>query len=427
LTILIHVCEHSGATGCFSIAKERSLFAEDQEHDLYLSAEDAAAMLGVTVATLYAYVGRKGVRSVKAPGVRNRRYWRVDIERIRSGRSAQAIPAANDTLVRETKITLLTEAGPFYRGHSAIELARTSSLEDVAALLWQVDRDDVFGPSLSKSPKVIDALNAELGPINAVEKAIALFPFIERENPRAYDLSPVNFARTGADILRWFTAFIVDEPGPRADPIAPYLTERLKLPEGYENIIRTVMILSADHELDPTTYVVRAAANAGITPYKIASIGLEASTGRRLSFGRSESLFRLLDEILHHDPRAAIIRRVREGEALPGFGSSTYQSKDPRAAALLSVLRQELADDPQFQRFEIASEAASDATGLHPDFALTSVFAGMKLGMVEQAGTLFRLGRLVGWIAHAIEQYHDRPLIRLRAAYTGDLPANLTR
>jgi citrate synthase len=43
--------------------------------------------------------------------------------------------------------------------------------------------------------------------------------------------------------------------------------------------------------------------------------------------------------------------------------------------------------------------------------------AGSALG-------LFALGRTVGWIGHAIEQYGEDRLIRPRARYTGRLPSD---
>ena len=35
---------------------------------------------------------------------------------------------------------------------------------------------------------------------------------------------------------------------------------------------------------------------------------------------------------------------------------------------------------------------------------------------------LFALGRTIGWIGHAIEQYQTDRLIRPRARYTGEMP-----
>src|SRR5687767_13590867 len=47
-----------------------------------LSASEAAAELGVSLATLYAYVSRGMVRSIAEPGRRQRRYAAADIRRL---------------------------------------------------------------------------------------------------------------------------------------------------------------------------------------------------------------------------------------------------------------------------------------------------------------------------------------------------------
>ncbi len=53
-----------------------------EQEDLYLSAEEAAALLGISLPTLYAYVSRKNIRSLKIPGTPKRRYWAEDIQRL---------------------------------------------------------------------------------------------------------------------------------------------------------------------------------------------------------------------------------------------------------------------------------------------------------------------------------------------------------
>jgi citrate synthase len=54
-------------------------------------------------------------------------------------------------------------------------------------------------------------------------------------------------------------------------------------------------------------------------------------------------------------------------------------------------------------------------------------WAGAVLAMVlglppESAVTIFALGRSIGWIGHAIEQYRIEGLIRPRARYVGPPP-----
>jgi citrate synthase len=55
------------------------------------------------------------------------------------------------------------------------------------------------------------------------------------------------------------------------------------------------------------------------------------------------------------------------------------------------------------------------------DFALATVARTLQLPS-GGAVALFALGRTVGWIGHAIEQYRSSALIRPRARYVGEQP-----
>src|ERR687892_2254432 len=105
----------------------------------WLSAAEAARVLRVSRATLYAYVSRGYVRSQAAPGSsRERRYSRDDVERLRRRTEERRSPdkAAARALqwgvpILESSITLIDGEGLYYRGHDAAMLARSRSLEDV--------------------------------------------------------------------------------------------------------------------------------------------------------------------------------------------------------------------------------------------------------------------------------------------------------
>jgi citrate synthase len=392
------------------------------QDDLYVSAETAAQMLRVSLPTLYAYVSRKKIRSQSVPGTRRNRYWRADIERVAGGDEAPAAERPGG-LRRETDITLITEQGPHYRGENAVRLSETRSVEDVAALLWQADRSTVFTSALPNAPSQLGKLLQLLSGTSAADRATAVFPFIEIANPRAYDLSRDGMCQTGVDVLRWLAAFLIKTHSPSSDPLHVSVARGLGASDDMADLIRRVMVLSADHGFEPGTYAVRAVASTGVTPYRSVLTGLSVSMGRRTKIGRHEGLARLLNEVANsREPQDPVVRRMREGEEILGFGSDLYKNGDPRARAVLQRLTEIFADDTDFRKLQRAIAVVRDSKGLEPDFALTNVYLARRLGM-DSKDSLFILGRAVGWIAHSIEQYEVGGTIREPAMYTGPLPA----
>ena len=117
-----------------------------------------------------------------------------------------------------------------------------------------------------------------------------------------------------------------------------------------------------------------------------------------------------------------VASRLRRGEALAGFGHPLYASGDPRAVLLMRLAESsgnEAAWRPVRNLARAGSELLQDLPNL--DFGLAAVTRTYRLP--EQAPVLlFALGRTIGWIAHAIEEYASGQLIRPRARYTGLLP-----
>src|SRR5438045_3369002 len=119
----------------------------DNQPSDYVGAAEAARLLGVKRATLYAYASRGLVRSEPAPTGRGHRYSRSDLLRLRTRGDARAGhgPVAAGALrwgepVLATAISFIADDGPRYRGAPAIELSRSASYETVAELLWSGTR-----------------------------------------------------------------------------------------------------------------------------------------------------------------------------------------------------------------------------------------------------------------------------------------------
>jgi len=143
--------------------------------------------------------------------------WRPDIERLRNN-GKKVTQTAVDLKVA-SELTLLTEQDVFYRGRSAIQLAEHASFETVAALLWNVDEQHVFPRQAPATPRLFAPLDALMSDQRDVDRATALFPVLEAADPRSYDLSPHEMARTGGDVLRWLATLTVRAIEPCAEPI----------------------------------------------------------------------------------------------------------------------------------------------------------------------------------------------------------------
>src|ERR1044071_9498225 len=103
----------------------------------YLTARETAERLGIKRDTLYAYVSRGLLRSVAVPGSRERGYRAEEVERLRAGRGLSRATRSEPLVpVIDSAICLIEDGRHYFRGHDAIRLADTATLEDITDLLW---------------------------------------------------------------------------------------------------------------------------------------------------------------------------------------------------------------------------------------------------------------------------------------------------
>jgi len=398
-----------------------------------MTAGRAAEALGVSVATLYSYVSRGMLRSFSVEASpRLRRYLRDDVTRLIEQREFKRNPgkAAARGLhwgspVLESALTLISEGRLFYRGEDALELAQRSSVENVAALLWTGDSTQaghIFSKKSAGLPLRIPGLlktDADLGPI---ERCQLMLPVAAALDLAAYDLQPSAVAKTGARILRLLLSVILRRL-PQG-PIDTALTEAwLPTRKSAAPALRAALILCADHELNVSAFTARCIASARATPYEVVIGALAAFRGPQHG-GVSEQVEALFEQTERTDRlRDVFSRRLRSTGSLPGFGHPLYPQGDPRAALLIS-LAETYGIRSAVESARRLVRTAQSLVGQHPnlDFGLVTLRRGLNLPR-EGSMALFALGRSVGWIAHAIEQYADSRLIRPRARYIGPIPS----
>ena len=375
---------------------------------MLLTAEAAAARLGIKRETLYAYVSRGRLRSVAVSGSRERHYRPEDIDGLRAIRGAPAVapqPAGEAVMPTiDSAICLIEDGRLYYRGQDAIRLSDTATLEDIAALLW-----GEFPDVESRRPLPSSRISRSSGLAIIARCQLRLATMAAAADPPAGDLTRGSIARAGHGILRELVACVTGRPG-SALPVHQLLAAHWGLEAAGSDLLRRCLVLIADHELNASTFVARCVAGAGAGPCAVVSAALGALSGERHggTAVRAEALFHALKR--DGDPITAMAERLAGGEELPGIGHPLYPDGDPRAVAILYA----------------ASALAPQARRLvnrrpNVDFALAA--AAVLLGLPPGAAlSLFVVGRTVGWIAHAIEQYESGVLIRPRARYTGLRP-----
>jgi citrate synthase len=393
----------------------------------WVTADEASRLLHVRRTTLYAYVSRGYVRSQATPGSsRDRRYSRDDVERLRRRTEERRDPdkAAARALqwglpILESSIALIDGNNLYYRGYDAVALSRSRSLEEVASLIWSGRFDGAFS---SVPLRVAAGETRSDHDLPFVTRAQSMLARASARDPFAFDLRSTGVALSGWQILTLLT-----RTATRVGSAEPTFEQMLARAWGVRNqggdLLRSALILCADHELNISSFTARCVASAGSNPYAVVIAGLAALEGTRHggASARVESLLESMRRARHL--RTAFGDRLRRGETIDGFGHPLYRNGDPRAAALLDLLRDRYAKSAELAFVLDFADAAASVLRERPniDFALAALARVLRLPSGSPV-ILFAIGRTIGWIGHAMEQYATGQLIRPRAKYVGVAP-----
>ncbi len=385
----------------------------------WISSAEAARRLGVSPATLYAYVSRGLLRSEGTAGQRERRYRAADVSRLKRqrsiGRKAESI-AANaldfGTPVLESSLTLIEDGRVYYRGHDAARLARSASLEQVAQLLWECDDRPFDAGNLPPMSAALRAAWAAMPTLGTVDRCLVLLPAAARWDHPSWVENRGAMLETGVRILRLLAAAVTGEPVSPL-PVHEQLARAWRVPQKHAPLLRAALVLSADHEFNASTFAARVVASTGTNLYGSTTAGLAAISGPRHG-GLTRHVAAMLD---------AVEGGTEAEGTYPGFGHPLYPDGDVRAATLLDMLREFCPGAPQLAVAQRLATTVEETDGRKPNIDFATVTLERALGLPKDSAlALFLLGRTVGWIAHALEQAAHGGLIRPRARYIGPRP-----
>jgi citrate synthase len=353
----------------------------------------------------------------------------------------------------------------YYRGYEIGELAGPVPFEDVTALLWL---GELPGPGAAAEFRarlaaarglpapVLDLLRSfprDTHPLDALRTAVSLAassdPDARASDPdanlrkavRLMNLVPETVAawqrvRAGRDVVPAVGR------GSHAAHFLYLLHGEWPAPE-VERVMDVVLTLHADHEFNASTFALRVAIATMADLHAAVTAAVATLKGPRHG-GANEDVLVTLREIGDPARAAAFVEaRLRAHAGLsraersdprariPGFGHRVYRVDDARARVLKAMASAMAAATGRERLFEVAQrlyEAMRARTALPVNVDFFSAVVYDALGLPPDLCTsIFAVGRVAGWCAHALEQFSDNRLIRPRAEYVGPAPRPLPR
>ncbi len=252
----------------------------------------------------------------------------------------------------------------------------------------------------------------------------ALLPVAAAEDLASFNLEKNAVIQTGARILHLLAALATGAQTPGEAGLAETLAAGWApgKPAARE-LLSKALVLCADHELNISSFTARCVASAAANPYAVVQSGLAALLGAKHGgfTARVEAFLNEAGNINGVTP--ALAARLRRGETIPGFGHRLYPNGDPRAGALLDGVRTHFPNSSTVALANTIVRSVEALTGAHPNVDFGLVILARTLNLPSGSPlALFAIGRTIGWVGHALEQYQLDQLIRPRARYVGVVP-----
>ncbi|MYW20224.1 helix-turn-helix domain-containing protein [Streptomyces sp. SID2955] len=400
-----------------------------------LTTKETAELLGVKPETVYAYVSRGLLSSRREPGGRASTFEAKEVEALarRNRREAAGGQGSGGDLSVRTRITLIERDRYYFRGVDAVELALEHSYEEVAEWLWTgglTPGVTFTAPegTVKVARRAVDALSEHASPVDRLRVAAVA---MAAEDPLRFDLSEAAVLSTARILIPTLVAALPrnghDHREDAESPLARRLWGRLTgrpADEASLRVLDTALALLADHDLAASTLAVRVAASARAHAYAAVSAGLGVLEGP-LHGAASGLAHRMLLDVLDQGTAVPVIaEELRAGRRVPGLGHRLYPGEDPRARVLFELLEQVPGAESALLAARDVVATTARHTPLHANVDLALAVFTASCGMPATAGeTIFAVARTAGWIAHALEEYGERPLrMRPSGHYVGPRP-----
>lgn len=372
-----------------------------------------------------------------------------------------------DVIAARSGITAVDGAAGrlYYRGYEIAEVAERLTFEDTAYLLWFGEAPDErqaadFRARLTAARGLPAGVHAALAtlphdchPLDAlrtgVSAAAAHDPDVRGSNPDANVRKACRLTSLIPEIVAAWHRMRTGREPVSSRPDLGHAANVLHLFNGREpasdvaGVLDVALTLHADHELNASTFAARVAV-ATLADLHAAVVAAIATLKGPRHGGANEDVLAMLKAIDDPDQAERFVAArlgARDGLSraeradprarIPGFGHRVYRVDDARARVLRGMARDMARATGRERLFEVAERvyaATTARTGLPVNVDFFSAVVYDALGIPPDLCTsIFAIGRVAGWCAHALEQYADNRLIRPRADYFGPAPRTFAR
>ena len=332
-----------------------------------------------------------------------------------------------------------------YRGYNIHDLAKNSSFEETAYLLFKgelpssselAEFNKVLIHHREIEPPVLAFLKTlprTTPPMTALRSAVSMSgvydPIAEDDSPEANFEKSI---RLTAEMTTIVAAIQRIQAG--LEPIAPrqdlsqaanfmYMLNDKVPSKDAEKAMDLILILHAEHALNASTFAARVIAATLSDIYSAVTGAIGALKGPLHGGANTEVLKTLIEvgEVKNVVPWVEAVR-AKKGKFM-GFGHAVYKVEDPRAIHLKDLSRRLglEAGDTKLYDISLAMEQAVIST-IHKNCNVDFYSASLQhyMGIPGDMFTcVFAASRIVGWCAHILEQLSDNKIIRPSSNYVG--------
>lgn len=338
-----------------------------------------------------------------------------------------------------------------YRGHSAPELAQTHAFEDVWHLVHHghlptpPEREAFMADTagLRELPACVRATLPEVaavGPMMAVVRT--LVSLAGQDFPAWLDANAETRAAQARRLVAVMPTLVAaawrtrnGAPVIPPDPARGFAEDYLRMvlgrtPDaGAVRAIEQYLVLTIDHGFSASTFTSRVVASTGADLAASAVAGIGALSGP-LHGGAPSRVVDMLREIGSVErARPWLEEQLASGRRLMGFGHRVYRTEDPRSVVLKTTALS-LGGPMVELAVEVERIALEILDNRYPERRLrTNVefYAGVVLHEIGLPAELFpptfAVSRMVGWMAHVLEQVENNRIIRPASEYAGPIHA----